>query len=288
MVPKSLDLTKDIHIMEISKDDIRILNDIIALFSPINIEKGICHNYNRYIFLLKRVLLPIIKAKTDRKLRVLDVGAGAGIYSMFLRKKGQDVTAVDTWNEYTNDNIMGCKEDIIKRLKNAGVIVKEQNIVEERLDFPDNTFDLVLFIDVIEHLLKPKKVLLEINRVLKKGGCLVLETPNTATLRNRIAFLTGKSISFNFDYWFNSDTFYGHIREYTIGELKKMLEITGFGVSNILSHDLCLLPSRLSIPHKSCRHTRSFFKGILNYIFYSIALASKTLRYTVVVASYKK
>jgi len=46
------------------------------------------------------------------------------------------------------------------------------------LPFPQNCFDTVLMIDVIEHLRDPSKAVEEVCRILKPGGTLFLQTPN--------------------------------------------------------------------------------------------------------------
>ena len=51
-----------------------------------------------------------------------------------------------------------------------------------KLPFRANSFDTVLLIQVLEHIPKPKKMLEEIYRVLKKGGYLVLTCPLTWNL----------------------------------------------------------------------------------------------------------
>lgn len=51
----------------------------------------------------------------------------------------------------------------------------------EAMPFPDNTFDTVLMIEVIEHVEGDDQALREIRRVLKPGGVLVMTTPNGAT-----------------------------------------------------------------------------------------------------------
>lgn len=44
--------------------------------------------------------------------------------------------------------------------------------------FPDKMFDVVTIINTLEHLLQPKETLIEIYRILKPGGLIVVETPN--------------------------------------------------------------------------------------------------------------
>ena len=48
----------------------------------------------------------------------------------------------------------------------------------ESLPFPDNKFDVVFACHSFEHTERPTATLREINRVLKKGGIMVLVTPN--------------------------------------------------------------------------------------------------------------
>jgi SAM-dependent methyltransferase len=48
--------------------------------------------------------------------------------------------------------------------------------------FPDNHFDVVALYHVIEHYHSPRAELVEMRRILKPGGWLVIETPNIATL----------------------------------------------------------------------------------------------------------
>jgi SAM-dependent methyltransferase len=47
----------------------------------------------------------------------------------------------------------------------------------QQIPFEDSLFDVVICTELLEHTKEPLKVLLEINRVLKKGGSLFLTTP---------------------------------------------------------------------------------------------------------------
>jgi len=60
--------------------------------------------------------------------------------------------------------------------------VKKVNIDKEKLPYKDNTFDEVYSAFLFEHLKNPHKALLEMKRVLKKGGRIVLMTDNAAFL----------------------------------------------------------------------------------------------------------
>ena len=222
-----------------------IIESTIDLFPEDVISRGINANYKQYLFVLQKVLFPLLMEHKEIS-KVLDIGAGAGLYSLVLSRLGFECHAIDTWNEYEDqyNNRMGNKKDILERFERNNVKVKECDILASPLPFIDEEFDLVLFIDVIEHLATPKSALKEISRVLHRGGYLVLETPNTASLSNRVKALFGKSE--NLDYWFNADQFYGHIREYTAAELKWMLNQCGFECVKIKKTDASLFATPIA------------------------------------------
>jgi SAM-dependent methyltransferase len=58
--------------------------------------------------------------------------------------------------------------------------------VENKFPFNSNEFDTIIAGELIEHLHFPEKFLKEANRVLKKGGILIITTPNSESLINKI------------------------------------------------------------------------------------------------------
>lgn len=79
--------------------------------------------------------------------------------------------------------------------------------------------DLVLALELIEHILDAKALLLECHRVLKKRGRLVLSTPNVAFVRDRVWLLLGK--------YDDGDT---HIHHFTFKSLEALVTTCGFSV----------------------------------------------------------
>src|SRR5512140_694891 len=60
------------------------------------------------------------------------------------------------------------------------------------LPYAAETFDVVLLVEVIEHLENHRAALSELARVLKPGGILILTTPNVMRIKSRLHFfLTG-------------------------------------------------------------------------------------------------
>lgn len=102
------------------------------------------------------------------------------------------------------------------------------NIEFATLPFETDTFDVVLFCEVLEHLtLDPLHAMLELKRVLKPGGRLVLTTPNVARLENVGAFIEGRNI---YDQYSKYGVYGRHNREYTRHELSQLLTHCGFDI----------------------------------------------------------
>jgi len=157
--------------------------------------------------------------------KVLDLGCGDGDYAKRLKDLGFDVTASDI--------------DIAKyRYKNE-IEFKHCDITKE-IPFSANYFDYVLLMEVIEHLRNPYVVMLEINRIIKTNGSLVISTPNILNLKSRLRFL----IEGNYEYFREPPLdqvknpreviFNLHLVPYRYQELEYLLSATGFEVEKIL------------------------------------------------------
>jgi SAM-dependent methyltransferase len=106
--------------------------------------------------------------------KALDLAAGQGPLSHALKKKGFEVTATEVFPE---------------QFKAEGVPCLKVNL-NEKTPFEDNSFDVVLGIEIMEHLEAPRAFLREIHRILKPGGLAVISTPNISSIPSRIFFLT--------------------------------------------------------------------------------------------------
>jgi len=104
--------------------------------------------------------------------KILDCGCGEGFYSMTMSEL------------YANINITAfdVNAELLKKAAywtdNDKCIVFQNGNIEEGLPFPDNTFDKVIFSEVLEHLDNDHKALTEVLRVTKPGGIVGLTVPN--------------------------------------------------------------------------------------------------------------
>jgi SAM-dependent methyltransferase len=167
--------------------------------------------------------------------RVLEISSFLGVVDIALAKIGFETYTYDIPEFQDNTNLKNLYQDFNVRQASGRV----HDIGKNGLPYPDNFFDAVILSEVLEHLnVNPLPVVQEINRVLKINGILYLTTPNQVNLINRMSMLSGRSVrnSLN-DFVIQSDetkkSICGiHWREYTITELKELLEITGFSSQN--------------------------------------------------------
>lgn len=107
---------------------------------------------------------------------LLDLGAGGGALSHWAAQQGFDTTAVDA-----DESVFEAKS----------VRFVEGNL-NRPLPFADSVADVVVSLEVIEHLENGYAFLREMSRLVRPGGYAVLSTPNESNLHSRLMyFLTG-------------------------------------------------------------------------------------------------
>ncbi len=134
-----------------------------------------------------------ITKKIKKGSKILDAGCGESLFPCYLGQLGYDVYGLDYFiGEYKNG--YGISK---KHREKYRKLIKFINGNMENIPFPDNYFDVVYNISVMEHVvitnknnIGHKKCLAELKRVLKPGG-LILSTYDT--------FLN-KTVCFNWDF----------------------------------------------------------------------------------------
>lgn len=182
-----------------------------------------------------RVLRYMLAHARSSRPRFLDVGAQVGAMVAYAAELGFQAHALDLPNYARRFGAITA---------DYGVDYRSCDLSMEPLPFPDDSFDFVSYMDVLEHhAFSSKRVLLEIHRVLAPGGRVIITTPNHASLYNRLSLLVGRSVNDSFDYYFNTCAehivYPGHHREFTRGELRRALEATSFDVveSRVIDED---------------------------------------------------
>jgi SAM-dependent methyltransferase len=180
----------------------------------------------------------------------LDLGCGSGELTVEIGKVvgGNDLYGIEIAEDYArlsqSKGIKCCRADLNK-------------------PFPikDESFDVVIANQVIEHIYQTDLFVREIYRVLKFGGVTIISTPNLAEPTNIISLIMG----FHPPTIFASDEFYflgfpfhknykmrrdlvhpGHLRAFVPRSLKDLFEAHGFKVEKIIGVGHYFLPLLIS------------------------------------------
>jgi SAM-dependent methyltransferase len=144
----------------------------------------------------------------------LDLGCGRGWYASALADRGFKVIGMDQAN----------------RVADPRIEVRE-GLIEPPLPFPEASFDTILMFDILEHLAAEAEVMREVARMCVAGGRAILSVPNADDV-----FLPRYGLT----YLHRIDR--THLREYTVAELPRRLELFGFRTL------YCALEGRTHLP----------------------------------------
>jgi len=164
-----------------------------------------------------KIVIRLLKPKSGE--RILDAGCGIGDYSFELAAKyGCLVVGIDIDNE---DIKLATK--MAKKARLSKVTFIEGDITN--LPFPDNMFDKIIILDVIQSIPDDKKVLNELFRIIKKGGNLIITTSHVDKMEEyssqQLKDYSGKQLQISG----------GRVRNgYSFHYLSKLLNDVGFNV----------------------------------------------------------
>ena len=112
---------------------------------------------------------------------VLDVGCGAGyfLYLIQQRYRERGFTPLETGVEISMFQL----SYMVRRMRKEGVLdAVAVHGNGEFLPFADDSFDLITCSEVLEHVRNPVRALMEMRRILKPGGRLLLSTPSMTAI----------------------------------------------------------------------------------------------------------
>lgn len=144
------------------------MNELEAHYNKFNEEKRLDSRHGRveYITSMKYIHEYIPKDKHKEEVKILDIGAGTGKYSVALANEGYDVTAI----ELVKHNLG------LLKAKNSTVKAKQGNALNLK-KYPENYYDIVLLFGPMYHLFTFEdklKALTEAKRVCKTGGIILV------------------------------------------------------------------------------------------------------------------
>ncbi|OGD20683.1 MAG: hypothetical protein A2W03_02880 [Candidatus Aminicenantes bacterium RBG_16_63_16] len=101
--------------------------------------------------------------------RLLDVGCGAGFFIKAAEAAGWTAEGTEISRRLT-----GYAREVVGATVHLGRL--------EELRFAPGTFDIITLFDVLEHVPNPRGTMIEIRRLLKRGGLVVVSTPDYGSL----------------------------------------------------------------------------------------------------------
>jgi 2-polyprenyl-3-methyl-5-hydroxy-6-metoxy-1,4-benzoquinol methylase len=235
--------------MSQTKEYVVVLNHLIDIIDPNNEGTYLRHES---FFSQISVIAEVEKLFDDfENTKVLEIGCGKGLLCMTLAKIGFNVTASDHL-ESTEEHI---KTILTKAGYNVTVNYKKQNLEEDTYCFEKNSYDVVIAVDVFEHVLNVRIMFENIKKCLKPNGIFIIHTPNYARFNVRLKAF--KNIFYpvwpiRLDHYLKENPFTGHIREFTPKELVKIYKLHDF---EIIAHRF---PKSVSLGRKS-----NYCKGLL-------------------------
>lgn len=159
-------------------------------------------------------------ASPKSKIRILDAGMGFGQYSDRMARlfKGAKITGL----EIDKAHLYGGEEYFRAVHPGFNFAIGDVQI----LPFKANSFDLIVTVDVMEHIPDDRATFAEYARVLRPGGRLLMHTPRDRTEKGK-----GKREGGDHEHWDVGE----HVRDgYRDADAKKKIEAAGLTVEHVV------------------------------------------------------
>ena len=213
-----------------SEDALRNLLDSVHVEdAPVDELKGYVEaDFKRFVYTLS-----LVPEKSGQK--ILELGANPYFTTTLLRKfRDADLCLANFFDGAVAEGkqrvTIGATGEVVE------LAYRQFNIEKDTFPYDDDTFDVVLCCEIIEHLLSdPVHALTEIKRVLKAGGTLILTTPNVTRLDNVRKIVSGENL---YDPYSGHGPYGRHNREYTTRDLFELLTSNGFNVGTLFTSDV--------------------------------------------------
>ena len=150
-----------------------------------------------------------------RNKKVLEVGPATGYITEALRARGCQVTAIEMDPQAAELAARFCDR----------MLVGDIEEIDLASTFTGDQFDVVMFGDVLEHLVNPLAVLQKVRPLLRSGGYVVASIPNIAHASVRLMLLDGR-----FTYTDKGLLDHSHVRFFTKAGIETLFKEAGYSI----------------------------------------------------------
>lgn len=167
-------------------------------------------------------ILDDVFAEHGQTIRLVgDVGCGNGLFTAWLKESHNITLYGFDGSEYALK---------LASMRRFDKLIRTPDLSSSTLQADDNSFDLIVNKDVLEHLLRPEHLLREIARILKPNALLLVSVANEFDLWKRIQFVFTNNIDTHNYFPSAREWNRPHIRFFTSGGLRELLGLCGFQV----------------------------------------------------------
>lgn len=198
----------------------------------------------------KEKLINIFQNLDLNNKKILDIGCGSGglTFKLFKSLRNSEVIGVDFNEKAIKSANIRLKREKLKKLKFMSG--DAENIV-----FNDNEFDIVIALDMLDHLFDPEKCLINIRKILKKNGYAIICVGNYSSLWPIIEKLWDD---------FGDSRNYGetHLHHFTKKHFEGMLKRAGFkNIKIYTTHNIAIfIKGIVNTPFPKFKFIESFMK----------------------------
>lgn len=186
-----------------------------------------------------RLISKILEVQ-DKNLKILDAGCGYGFITKMLAQKGFLVTGVD------ND---------VNRLKVARKLFQNHEIKFlkaglSNLPFKDRSFDLVVCLEVLEHIKDDTKALKELKRITKSSGKIIVSFPEANT--NKVGYKN-----------------FGHVRPgYSVEKFQALAKKMGLKIDQFMPFGLTVIGKLVLVIDYNLAKISPFLSSLMYPLLY--------------------
>lgn len=213
---------------------------------------------NSYV---KNIIIPLLPELKQKKCTLLDAGCGTGdwLYHIYNESGINHKVFVAEYSELA-----------LAECINRNQFISEACLFDANyFPYQKNFFDIIISINLFEHIAAPILFLEKAIMSLKKDGVLLISTPSRYSYKNFIRVIRGKKTHLIHKL---------HVTEYTVGQVKEMVKFAGGKVTSIKGSALVVKEFKPYPLHYIVAHTMQM---LLSHIIRSHHLFHNTVYYRI-------